>query len=464
MPNDMTNNITNSGQHRLGIQAFHAPATAGRRPRIRRAEGIWFEDEAGHRTIDASSGPVASNLGHGNRRVLDAMRSQAELTPFATPSQFESAANFALAEKLAALCGPGLDRAFLTSGGSEAIETAMRFARQSAVARGEPGRWKIISRMPSYHGNTFGALAITGDPTAHALFGPMMVAMPKVPAPWTYRIPEGHTAATWAAECVNALERAIVAEGAESVLAFIFEPVGGLATGALVAADSYYGAVRAICTRHGILLIHDEVMSGAGRTGSFLASDHWPAGRPDMAVLAKGVSAGYAPLGVVMVPAAMAEYLASAGGFSAGFTYYANPLACAVGAAVLDELVDRQLIANAAKQGAALRSRLDSIAGGSRILGDIRGRGLLMAIELVMDKASQRSIPVEMNAPERLKAIAWQHGLSLYGRRTAAGQFGDWLMISPPLIVTADEVDDIANRLAAALGDYEAELAQAGVI
>ncbi len=455
MPNDMS---------RLPIQAFFAPPGAPRRPRIRRAEGIWFEDETGRRTIDASSGPVASNLGHGNKRVLAAMQAQAALAAFATPSQFESAANLALAERLATLCGPGLDRAFLTSGGSEAIETAIRFCRQHAVWRGEPGRWKVISRMPSYHGNTFGALAVTGDPAAHAIFGPMMVAMPKVPAPFTYRLPPGHTADSYAAECADALERSILAEGAETVLAFIMEPVGGLATGALVAVDAYYTAVRDICTRHGILLIHDEVMSGAGRTGRFLASEHWPGARPDIAVLAKGVSAGYAPLGVVMVPAAMAEDLAGAGGFSAGFTYFANPVACAVGAAVLEELVEQDLMANAATQGARLRQRLDAIAAGSRVVGDVRGRGLLMAIELVSDKAAKRSIPAALNAPERLKAIGLEHGLSLYGRRTAGARFGEWLMISPPLIVTADDVDEIADRLAATLGEYETELARAGVV
>jgi adenosylmethionine-8-amino-7-oxononanoate aminotransferase len=455
MQNDMS---------RLGIQAFSLPPEAPRRPRIRRAEGIWFEDETGRRTIDVSSGPVASNLGHGNKRVLAAMQAQADATPFAHPSQFESAANIALAEKLAALCGPGLDRAFLVSGGSEAIETAVRFCRQHAVWRGEPERWKVISRMPSYHGNTFGALALSGDPVAHAMFGPLMVRMPKVPAPWSYRVPKGYTVESYAAECADALERTIVAEGAGTVLAFIFEPVGGLATGALVAPDAYYTAVRDICTRHDIKLIYDEVMSGAGRTGRFLASDHWPAGRPDIAVLAKGVSAGYAPLGAVMVPAAMAEDLAGSGGFSAGFTYNANPLTCAAGAAVLDELVERDLIANAATQGHRMRERLDAIARGSRILGDVRGRGLLLAIELVADKAEKRAIPIALNAPERLKTIGLQHGLALYGRRTAGGQFGEWLMISPPLIVTADEVDDIAERLAAALGDYETELARAGVI
>jgi adenosylmethionine-8-amino-7-oxononanoate aminotransferase len=392
------------------------------------------------------------------------MRRQAEAAVFAFPSQFENDANFALAERLASLCGPGLDRAYLTSGGSEAIESAVRFCRQYAVSCGEPSRWKVISRMPSYHGNTAGALTLSGDPVAHAVFGPLLVPMPKIPAPFSYRIPVGHTVDSYAAECADALERTILAEGAETVLAFIMEPVGGLATGALVAPDAYYRAIRDICTRYGVLLIFDEVMSGAGRTGRFLAADHWPGARPDIAVLAKGVSAGYAPLGVVMVSEQMAEDLAAVGGFSAGFTYYANPMACATAAAVLDEVIEHELIANAARQGERMRARLDAIAAGSRILGDVRGKGLLLAIEFVADKAEKRPIPPALNAPERVKAIGWQHGLSLYGRRTAGGQFGEWLMISPPLIVTADEVDQIADRLAATLADYETELVREGVI
>jgi adenosylmethionine-8-amino-7-oxononanoate aminotransferase len=450
--------------NRSGIQAFFQPPGATPKPRIRRAEGVWFEDEDGRRYMDASSGPVASNLGHGNARVLAAMRRQAEAAPFAYPMQFESAANIDLAERLAALCGPGLDRAFTVSGGSEAVESAIRFCRQHAVVRGEASRWTVIARQPGYHGNTFGALTVSGDLAAHALFGPMLVPMPKVPAPFTYRLPPGHTAETHAQACADALEQTILAEGPETVLAFIMEPVGGLATGALVAPDLYYQAVRDICTRHGVTLIYDEVMSGAGRTGRFLAADHWPGARPDIVVLAKGVSAGYAPMGVVMVPAEAAEDLARAGGFSAGFTYFANPLACAVAAAVLEEVVERDLIGNAAAMGARLRTRLDAIAATSRIVGDVRGRGLLMAIELVADKTTQRMIPLELMAPYRLQAIAMTHGLALYCRRTGGGAYGEWVMISPPLIVTPGEVDELADRLAAALADYEIELEQAGIL
>lgn len=444
-----------------GIHAFFP---AARRPRIRGADGVWFEDMEGKRYMDASSGPVVSNLGHGNKRVLKAMREQAEAVAFAFPMQWESEANLRLSAQLAALAGPGLERAFLVSGGSEAVETALKFARQHAVVTGQPSRWKVIGRDPGYHGGTLGALAVTGDKAAHALFGPMMRAMPLAPAPFTYRVPPNHTAETYAQTCADALEMLIRAEGPDTVLAFIMEPVGGLATGALVAPDAYYAAVRDICTRHGVLLIFDEVMSGAGRTGEFLAAAHWPAARPDLVVLAKGITAGYTPMGAVLVPDAMTSRVVAAGGFMNGFTYFANPLSCAIGAAVLDELVERDLIGNAARMGARLRTRLEAIGAHSPLVGDIRGKGLLLAVELVADKAQKRMIPLERMAPYRMQALGLEHGLALYCRRTGGGAFGDWLMITPPLIVTEAEVDELAERLAATLDHYADELRRDGVI
>ena len=444
-----------------GIQAFFPPAP---RPRIRSAHGVWFEDTEGRRYMDASSGPVVSNLGHGNRRVLDAMHAQAEAVAFAFPMQWESEANLRLSARLAELAGPALNRAFLVSGGSEAVETALKFARQHAVVSGQPARWKVIGRDPGYHGGTLGALAVTGDKAAHALFGPMMRAMPLAPTPFTYRVPPNHTAETYAMACADALEMLIRAEGPETVLAFIMEPVGGLATGALVAPDAYYAAVRDICTRHGVLLIFDEVMAGAGRTGKFLAAHHWPDARPDLVVLAKGITAGYTPMGCVLAPSAMTDRVAGAGGFMNGFTYFANPLSCAVGAAVLDELIERDLMGNAARMGARLRARLDTIAAASPIVGDVRGLGLLLAMELVADKDSRRMIPLERMAPYRMQALGLEHGLALYCRRTGGGAYGDWLMITPPLIVTEAEVDELADRLAATLDAYVAELRADGVL
>src|SRR3954447_3535963 len=342
-----------------GIQAFF-PRPPTPRPRIRRAEGIWFEDVHGNRYLDASSGPVVSNIGHGNKRVLAAMAEQAAECAFAFPMQWESEPNTRLTEKLADLAGPGFERAFFVSGGSEAVETALKFARQHAVVTGEAGRWKVIGRDPGYHGGTLGALSVTGDHAMRKLYGPMMREMPLAPTPFTYRVPPNHTAETYARHCADALDGLIQAEGPETVLAFIMEPIGGLATGALVAPDAYFGAVREICTRHGVKLIFDEVISGAGRTGRFLAAQHWPEAKPDLVVLAKGVTAGYTPLGVVLAPAAMADPVAAAGGFAHGFTYFANPLSCAVGAAVLDELVERDLMGNASRLGAVLRGKLEA--------------------------------------------------------------------------------------------------------
>lgn len=445
------------------IQVFLAPAGTPRRPRIARGEGIYMWDEAGRRYIDVSSGPIANNLGHGNRRVIEAMRAQAEKVAFAFPGQFESQANEDLAALLTGLAGPGLDQAFFVSGGSEAIESAVKFARQWWLAKGEPQRWKVISREPGYHGGTLGALALTGDKTQHAMFGPLLRMQPKAPAPLSYRVPDNHDAESWARHCAAELDRRIMEEGPETVMAFIMEPVGGLATGALVAPDAYMTAVREICTRHGILLIHDEVMSGAGRTGRFLASDHWPGARPDLVVLAKGIAAGYTPMGCLLAPSHMVRAVADSGGFVNGFTYFANPLSCAVGLAVLRETVERDLIANADAMGAALKARLWQIAGRSRIVGDVRGKGLLLAMELVADKATQAQIPLALNAPAMFQAVAADFGLAVYARRTSGGAYGDWLMIAPPLIVTEAQVDEIAAGLEAALAEMDRRLQAQGV-
>jgi adenosylmethionine-8-amino-7-oxononanoate aminotransferase len=285
-----------------------------------------------------------------------------------------------------------------------------------------------------------------------------------VPAPFTYRLPPNHSRESHARHCAQALEDTIVAEGPETVMAFIMEPVGGLATGALVAEDTYFAMVREICTRHGVLLIFDEVMSGAGRTGRFLAADYWPDARPDLVILAKGIAAGYTPMGCLLAPAGMVQAVADAGGFVNGFTYFANPLSCAVGHAVLTEMVEQGLIENAAVRGRQLRARLDEIAGRSAIVGDVRGLGLLMAVELVADKAGKVQIPLELQAPSRFQAIAAEFGLAVYGRRTSGGAYGDWLMVSPPLIVTEAEVDEIADRLEQALAAHERELRDQGVL
>jgi len=446
------------GAHGGPVQLFYLKKSAPRRPMVERGEGIYLWDTQGRRYIDASSGPIASNLGHANTRVAAASDRQIRKVAYASRAFFENDPNTELAEIVTRLAGPGLERAFFVSGGSEATETAMKLARQYAITQGQASRWKVLSRNPSYHGGTMGAIAISGDPVSEAAFGPMTRLMPKVPAPFTYRLPEGHTPETYAEHCASALEATIVRERPETVLAFFMEPVGGLATGALVAPDRYYARVREICSRYGVLLVFDEVMSGAGRTGAFLAAHHWPQAAPDIVTLAKGIGAGYTPLGAVLASRAMVDALAEAGGFMHGFTYVSNPLSCAIGHAVVSETVDRGLITNAAAMGTRLRQRLESVQMSSRVMGDIRGKGLLMAIEIVADRDSKAILPAQTMAIQRIVDLGMERGLLLYSRRTANGLFGEWLMVAPPLIVDAQQIDTIAALIGDTLEAFEKQL------
>lgn len=445
------------------VLGFYAKRGTPRPPRVAKAEGVFLWDTEGRRYLDATSGAVVTNIGHHHPKVLAAMQRQADRVTFAYPRFFESDDSVALADRVCALAGEGFDRAFFVSGGSEANESALKLARQYAVVTGQGTRWKVISRDPSYHGSTMGALAVTGDANTLKLYGPMVTPMPKVPAPLTYRVPEGHTVESHALACADALEQAILREGPETVLAFIVEPVGGVSSGATVPTADYCRRVREICTRHGVLLIHDEVMSGAGRTGAFLASHHWPDAMPDIVTLAKGLAAGYTPLGAMLVPDRMVDAIAASGGFVHGHTYFTNPLSCAVANAVLDVVIEEDLTTRAAERGAQLRRGLDAIASRSPLVGDVRGLGLLTAIELVADQTMKTALPAAWNAPARLTEHGLRHGIALYNRRANLGEFGDFQMISPPLTITEAEVDTLLVALEAALDDFRGEVEAAGL-
>jgi adenosylmethionine-8-amino-7-oxononanoate aminotransferase len=446
------------------VQLFYSKRGSWRRPTVARAEGVYMWDTDGRRYIDASSGPVVSNIGHGNVRVREAMIAQSEKVVFANRAVFENEPNIQLSNLITSLAGKGLERAFFVSGGSEANEAAIKIARHHAVVTGATSRWKVIAREPGFHGTSLGAVAVTGDPIAAGVYGDMVKTMPKVPAPFRYRVPANFDAQSYSRHCAQALEDTIVGEGAETILAFIMEPVGGLATGALVADDDYYTAVRRICDRYGVLLIYDEVMSGAGRTGKFLAAEHWPAGRPDIVTLAKGIAAGYTPMGAVLAPAAMVEALAEAGGFLHGHTYAANPLSCAIGHAVVQEMVAGKMMENAERMGLRLREGLEALQQQSGILGDVRGKDLLMAIEIVANKETKAILPPERQAVYRIIQLGIERGILLYSRRTANGKYGEWIMVSPPLIITEAQIDEMLGLIGETLAAYESELKQAGAI
>jgi adenosylmethionine-8-amino-7-oxononanoate aminotransferase len=446
-----------------GIQRFWSPAGDPPLPRVSRAQGVHLWDTAGRRYIDVTSGPVTVNLGHGNSRVLAAMQEQASRVCFAYPSAFESESNVRLSELLAKQAGPGLERAFFVSSGSEAVEKCLQFARRYALASGQGTRYKVISRNPSYHGSTRATMALAADPGYAAYLHPGQPGI-HIPAPSSYRPAAGMSAAEFAGHCAETLRETIIAQGHAEVLAFIIEPVMGFCGGADHAPGAYYRRVREICDEFGVLLIYDETISGAGRTGKFLAAHWWPDSRPDLVTLAKGIGGGYVPLAAFLAPERLVDAVVRAGGFQFGHTHKGHPLACAVGLAVLEETLDRKLIERANTLGGALRASLGRLKAENSIVGDVRGLGLLNAIEIVADPCTKAMLPRSLDVIGRIQGIARTEGLLIYGRRSHGGNFGDWIMVTPPLVASDAEVDEIIHGLTCTLRTYREELGAAGLI
>lgn len=424
--------------------------TGARRPRLDRAEGVYLWDVDGKRYLDASSGPMVSNIGHSNPRVLAAMKTQMDKATFGYRLHFENDAAEDLASLTASLMPGGLDRIFFTSGGSETIESCLKLARQFAIAQGRASRWKVISLFPSYHGSTLGACAVTGMKQFTEPFLPLMAVMPKIPAPTCYLDRDALSLEQRGRRYAELLREEIIRQGPDSVLAFIMEPVGGASTGALVAPDSWHRRVQEICAEFDLLLIADEVMTGAGRTGKFLACEHWHY-RPDIIAMAKGFAAGYAPLGAMAADRRIVDAVMANGGFAHGYTYAGNPLSCAAGLAVLQEVQRLDLMARAVAQGAKLRTALEGLMQRYPFIGDVRGKGLLLAFELVADRQSMRPLPAAMNAHIELVEEAYSRGLIIYSRRTRGGLEGDHFMVCPPLIIADEQLDEILYILTESL-------------
>ena len=443
---------------------FFSVADTVPRPLITHGEGVWLFDDAGDRYLDMSSGPVTANIGHGNERVAEAMAAQARRVAFVTARQARHEPNLALAERVARLAGPGFERVLFSSGGSEAIEFAVKFLRQRALAAGETQRRHVITCMPSYHGSTIGALGLSGDPANEAFLSGFGQMHPKIPAPLTYRLSGNHTPASYAAECAQALEDKITELGASTVLAFLIEPVGGLATGAVAPPESYLESVRAICDRHGIALVYDEVLCGAGRTGKFLAAHYYERAKPDIVIMAKGLSAGYAPLGAVLIPEAWADWLAERLGFGYTHTYSAHAVSAAAALAVLDIYEEQALAERACARGAYLREQLEALQARSPLVGDVRGKGLLLGLELVADKATRTIIDSQPSPTDIVRARGLEEGLLIYARRTAGGKYGDWIMATPPLTITEAECDELVAKLTRTLEAACADLHAQGAL
>lgn len=428
-------------------------------PTVDHAAGVWLTDTTGKRYLDGSSGAVVANVGHAHPHVLQALRRQADRVTFAYRTQFENEPAITFARRLTAHLSQGLDRVFFVSGGSEATETAIKLARSYHAARGDTGRYRIVSRFPSYHGATLGALSATGYVPLTERYAPMLNGQNYAASPDCYRCPFGLHAASCGLACADDVERTIERLGAETVAAFILEPIGGASTGAIVPPDGYLERVTRIARRHGILLIYDEVMTGAGRTGRYCAHQHWePGAEVDILALSKGLGAGYTPLGAVVCRDHLAETVLEAGSFPHGFSYAGNPLSCAVGLAVLEVLEDEDLLRRAKEAGGSLEEGLRHLAERHEMIGDVRGKGLLWGVEFVADRERRTPFAFDLNVAGRVAATAADEGLLLYPRRGGGGLSGDHVLVAPPLIIRDDELDELLTRLDRTLTRCAAEL------
>ncbi|HNJ96652.1 MAG TPA: aminotransferase class III-fold pyridoxal phosphate-dependent enzyme [Ilumatobacteraceae bacterium] len=427
--------------------AFFPSAFAASMPTIVSGHGEVLLDDRGRELIDVCSGPFLAALGQGNERVLAAMLQQGRQLSYVYSRMTRHPANAALSGRLAAMAGPGFERVHLTSGGSEANEMAIKMLRMRAIARAERDRTRVITLMPGYHGATVNTLGYNGDESVGATWGAMTVEAARIPAPLTYRAPSAEHAAQTS---LAALDQLLAEIGPERVLAIMVEPIGGQASGVNVPHPSFLRGLRQVCDRTGIALVFDEIVT-ALRTGAFLAAHHDPTALPDIVTMAKGLGAGYAPLGAVLTSAALADELAATVGFVVSHSYDASPIACAAGEAVLAEIQDRGLVQRAAELGDHLRAGLNHLAAQHEIIGDVRGRGLLQAIELVADRATGESFPADVDPAQQIASAALDHGLLLYSRRQNGGRYGDWLLFAPPLIVDEAVIDTIVERLDAVL-------------
>ena len=417
-------------------------------------KGVWIQDSTGKEYLDASGGAAVSCLGHGHPEVLAAMHAQIDRLAYAHTSFFTTE----VAEELAAHLiehGPtGMTHAYFVSGGSEAVEAALKMARQYFVETGQPQRSHFIARRQSYHGNTLGALSVGGNQWRREPFAPILIPATHVSPCYPYREQQAGESPEQYGQCLaRELDDTIQRLGADKVIAFIAETVGGATAGVLTPVPGYFKAVREVCDRHGVLLILDEVMCGMGRTGSLHACEQEGV-TPDLLVIAKGLGGGYQPIGAVLAHKRIVEAMSQGSGFfQHGHTYLGHPVACAAALAVQHVLQRENLVARVRHSGTRFEALLGETLGGHPNVGDIRGRGLFWGIELVRDRASKTPFDPALKLHARIKKEAMARGLMVYPMGgTVDGRLGDHVLLAPPFIATEAEFGVIAQRLHAAIG------------
>jgi adenosylmethionine-8-amino-7-oxononanoate aminotransferase len=416
-------------------------------------EGVYIVDRTGKQYLDASGGAAVSCLGHSDQQVIEAIKSQVERLEFAHTGFFSSVPAEALAELLIKEAPGSLDRVYFVSGGSEAVESAIKLARQYFIEIGQPSRHRIISRLQSYHGNTLGALAAGGNLWRREQFDPLMVETSHISPCYAYRGQQkDESEFDYGQRVANELEAEIQRVGEDQVMAFIAEPVVGATLGAVPAVDGYFRRIREICDQYGVLLILDEVMCGMGRTGSLYACDQEGVA-PDILTIAKGLGAGYQPIGAMLCSDRIYQAIENGSGFfQHGHTYLGHPVACAAAHAVVKKIMDRRMLDRVLAQGVRLHKALLDKFGEHPNVGDIRGRGLFFGLEFVRDRDSKAPFPQQLAFHKNFKRIAFEAGLICYPMGgTIDGQQGDHVLLAPPFIIEVGHIDEIVDKLDKAL-------------
>ncbi|AOY94068.1 aspartate aminotransferase family protein [Cupriavidus sp. USMAA2-4] len=418
-------------------------------------QGIELIDSNGKRYLDASGGAAVSCLGHGHPRVIEAIQRQVQTLAYAHTSFFTTEPAEALAATLAEAAPGDLNHVYFVSGGSEAVEAALKLARQYFVETGQGTRRHFIARRQSYHGNTLGALAIGGNAWRREPFLPLLVPAHHVSPCYAYRDQAaGETGTQYAQRLADELEAKILELGPDSVAAFVAETVVGATAGAVPPVADYLKRIRAVCDKYGVLLILDEVMSGMGRTGHLFACAE-DGVVPDIVTIAKGLGAGYQPIGATLCTDRIYDAIVGGSGFfQHGHTYIGHATACAAALAVQRTIAEEGLLANVLARGEQLRARLREALGAHPNLGDVRGRGLFVGVEFVADRASKATLDPALKTHARLKTAAMQQGLLVYPMGgTVDGVHGDHVLLAPPFICTEADIERIVARFVAAVGE-----------
>lgn len=422
-------------------------------PRVARGQGAYLYDSTGKQYLDGSGGAAVSCLGHSDPDVIAAIKAQLDLVAFAHTSFLTSDPAEALADLLITHAPAGIDRVYLVSGGSEAMEAALKLSRQYYLEVGQPGRHRVIARRQSYHGNTLGALATGGNLWRREPFDPILMRTSHISPCYAYRGQMAdETPEAYGLRVADELETELQRLGPDTVMAFVAEPVVGATSGAVPPVPGYFKRIREICDRHGVLLILDEVMCGMGRTGTLFASEQDDV-TPDIVTIAKGLGAGYQPVGAMLCTSAIYDAIADGSGFfQHGHTYIGHPTASAAALAVLTKLTDGGLAARAATTGANLRKALEARFGQHTHIGDIRGRGMFLGLELVADRDSKTPFAPELAVAKKIKAAAFEAGLICYPMGgTIDGKQGAHILLAPPFILEDAQIDELTDKLTIAI-------------